>query len=659
MRFTFPRICGLIVLLAALAAPAWAADPVSYKVDHFSAGDGTMDAMLRATSDLIALRTSAPVSPYALIARSRSDVERLKTVVESFGYYEAKITVQIDGMALNDPGLADHLNALPKKHDAHVQITFKLGALYHLRNITIDGELPASVQGTFTLKSGAAAVADTVLAAGAHLLAALEEDGYAFAKVDPPVAYEDKTQPLLDVTFHVEAGPRVNVGEIHFTGLKRVHERLLRRRLLLHTGELFRASAVERARADLLSPTIGVFAAVSVKVGTKVDETGGVPITFEMRERLRHTFAVSGAYSTDLGGSATLSWGNRDVFGNAEQFSVSPSITGLGGSATNGLGYDLPIRYILPDFGHRDQSLQFAVEALKQDLVAYDQTAIKLGVTLSRKLNSLWTVSAGVAATEEHIDQIVSVTQTVSDDVTTYTPDRLPFDYTLLGLPLVVSYDSTDLASPLDDPTHGMRDSLTVVPTHALGHSQATFLITTIKAATYFDLDHLLPTVPGRSVIAARALIGSAEGASDTSLPPDQRFYGGGSASIRGYPYQSVGPYFPILGCPGPPPPKGEPCTPHVIGYTTYPIGSTTISAGTIEYRQRIAQNWGAAFFVDGGHVGPSLTFSPTNLFVGIGSGVRYYTPIGPVRLDFALPLKRYDSDPQAFQIYVGLGQAF
>jgi translocation and assembly module TamA len=281
-------------------------------------------------------------------------------------------------------------------------------------------------------------------------------------------------------------------------------------------------------------------------------------------------------------------------------------------------------------------------------------------------------VSAGVAATEEHINQIVSVTQTTTHDsttdttITTDSPDRMTFDYTLLGLPLIVSYDSTDLASPLDDPTHGMRDSVTVVPTHALGHSHATFLITTIKAATYFDLDHLLPTVPGRSVLAARALIGSAEGASDTSLPPDQRFYGGGSASIRGYPYQSVGPYFPILSC-LPTPKKGlPPCTPPVTGstptvtgYTTYPIGATTISAGTIEYRQRIAQNFGAAFFVDGGQVGPNLTLKPTDLFVGVGTGVRYYTPIGPIRLDFAVPLKRYDSDPQAFQIYVGLGQAF
>jgi translocation and assembly module TamA len=661
MRFTFPEFCGLIAVLVALAAPAWAADPVvSYKVDHFSTGNGSMDVMLRATSDLVTLRTSAPVSPYALIGRARADVERLKTVLESYGYYESKITIQIDGIALGDPGLAEHLNALPKKHDAHLQITFKLGALYHLRNITIDGELPAPVQGAFTLKTGDAAVADTVLAAGAHLKAALEEQGYAFAKVDPPVAIEDKTLPLLDVTFHVEAGPRVNIGEIHFTGLKRVHESLARRRLLLHTGEMFRASAVERARADLLSQSIGVFAAVSVKVGTELDETGGVPITFEMRERARHTFGISGAYSTDLGGSGTLAWGNRDVFGNAEQFSVSASITGLGGSATNGLGYDLPIRYVLPDFGHRDQSLQFAVEALRQDLIAYDQKAIKTGVTLFRKLNSRWTVSAGVAATEEHINQIVSVTQSGTGSNLSDTPDRLTFDYTLLGLPLVISYDSTDLASPLDDPTHGVRSSVTVVPTHSLGHSRATFLITTIKAATYFDLDHLLPTVAGRSVLAARGLLGTAEGASVDGLPPDQRFYGGGSSSIRGYPFQSVGPYFPILSyCPSTPAKGSPPCVQNIVGDTTYPIGSTTISAGTVEFRQRFGQNFGAAFFVDGGHVGPSLTLSPTNLFVGVGTGLRYYTPIGPIRLDFAVPLKRYDSDPEAFQIYVGLGQAF
>ena len=170
--------------------------------------------------------------------------------------------------------------------------------------------------------------------------------------------------------------------------------------------------------------------------------------------------------------------------------------------------------------------------------------------------------------------------------------------------------------------------------------------------AAYFDLDHLLPTQPGRSVLAARALAGIAEGAGETSplgtnasstykipnIPPDQRFYGGGSSSIRGYPYQAVGPSFPG---------------------TPYPIGATAISAGSLEYRQRFGQNFGAAFFVDGGQVGSNFSLNPTNLFVGIGGGVRYYTPIGPIRLDVAVPLKRYDTDPSPFQIYIGLGQAY
>jgi translocation and assembly module TamA len=648
-----------------LCAPAArAADPQTYKVELAPTGNGAMDATLRATSDLQSLRTSAPVSPYGLIARARSDIDRLKTVLESYGYYQSSVTMKIDGLALNDPGLGDELTALPKKHDARVQVSFALGPLYHLRTVAIDGELPPSVQGALGLKPGAPAVAADVLGAGARLLSALEEQGYAFAKVDSPVATEDQIDPVLDVSFHVEAGQRVNIGAIHFQGLKRIHEKVLRRRLLLHSGEQFKLSAVEHARTDLLS--LGVFGAINVQVGSAVDDTGGVPITFKIRERLRHGFGVNVAYSSDLGGSGGITWSDRNVFGNAEQLIVSAQLTGAGGSSTTGLGYNTSIKYILPDFGHRDQSLQFAVGAIRQDLDAYDQNAVTTGVTLTRKLNRRWTASVGVTVTEERINQIVCVaeqplghmppvpctptppctdvaigaTSAVGSSTTVCAPyaDRDLFHYTLLALPLTLSYDATDLASPLDDPTHGLRGSVTLQPTRSLGHSDADFLITTVKVAAYFDLDHLLPTQPGRSVLAARALAGIAEGAGETSLPPDQRFYGGGSSSIRGYPYQAVGPYFPG---------------------TNYPIGATAISAGSLEYRQRFGQNFGGAFFVDGGQVGSSFSLNPTNLFVGVGGGVRYYTPIGPIRLDVAVPLKRYDTDPSPFQIYIGLGQAY
>ena len=106
MRFNLPRMWALVLLALCYATRAHAADPQPYKVDLAPTGDSSVDATLRATSDLIALRTSAPVSPFGLIARARSDIDRLKTVLESYGYYRSNVTVQINGTGLNDPALA-------------------------------------------------------------------------------------------------------------------------------------------------------------------------------------------------------------------------------------------------------------------------------------------------------------------------------------------------------------------------------------------------------------------------------------------------------------------------------------------------------------------------------------------------------------------------
>jgi translocation and assembly module TamA len=91
---------------------------------------------------------------------------------------------------------------------------------------------------------------------------------------------------------------------------------------------------------------------------------------------------------------------------------------------------------------------------------------------------------------------------------------------------------------------------------------------------------------------------------------------------------------------------------------TDIPIGGTAITAGTVELRQRFGAHWGAALFTDGGQVSASLKATPGEFRIGVGAGVRYYTPIGPIRFDLGLPTKR-DPGDDAFQIYIGLGQAF
>jgi translocation and assembly module TamA len=652
-------VFALLIAVAAFGSLAHAADPQPYRVEIASVGNGDMDATLKSTSDLLSLRRTAPVSPFGLIARARSDVDRLTTALESFGYYQCRVTIKINDMVVNNPGLGDALSALPKGQDARVAIGFTLGPLYHLRRIDIDGDLPDEVRSTLGLTEGEPAVASNVLAGGARLLTALQERGYAFAKVDPPVAHEAADAPVLDIRFHVEMGPKANIGEIHIEGLQRVHESLVRARLTLHTGDPYSPSAIERARHDLL--LLGVFNQVSLDIGTAVDDSGGVPITFKMRERLRHGVSVSAAYSSDLGGSGGVTWTHRNVFGNAEQLSLAARVINLGGSSTTGVGYDTSAKYLMPDIGRRDQSLQFAVGALKQSLQAYDQTARTTGVTLTRKISSIWSVSVGGATSDERIIQENTIIQG-----TTIIKGSLPIpgtnvvladvtrNYTLLAMPLNVALDTTHLASPLEDPRRGIRASLSVTPTLALAHPNAKFIVSQINVAGYFDLNHVLPTDPGRTVLAARALAGLAEGAGEFSLPPDQRFYAGGSGTIRGYRYQGVGPALP----------DGT------------PIGGTAIRAGSLELRQRFGTSFGAAVFVDAGEVTANLDSVPDavrdSYRIGAGAGMRYYTPIGPIRFDVAVPTKRRRatcvastiSPPpacgdDAFEIYIGLGQAF
>jgi translocation and assembly module TamA len=657
-----------------MVTSARAADPQPYKVDLTSTGNSEMNATLKATSDLITLRSSAPVGPFGLIGRARSDLDRLKTVLESYGYYQSYVAITIDGLALDDPTLGEELTAKASRDDARVKITFSLGQIYHLRRIDIDGELPKSVQGTLALTSGALAVASQVLAAGERLQTALEDEGYAFAKVDPPIAHEDPVNRVLDVSFHVVTGARVNIGEIRIRGLKRMNEPFVRKRLLVHKGEVYGASKIEKARKDLLA--LGVFTSVTVQVGTAADSAGQVPITFRVRERLLHAVSLNGAYSTDLGGSAGVTWTDRNMTGDADQLTLGASVLNLGGTASTAVGYDLSAKYLLPELGHRDQSLQLAVQAINQSLQAYDQKALTFGATLTRKLSSIWTVNLGLTAEVESIrqegffplpcpttaascptqqqdlpdplhDQIYSgptCTASGACSVTIFTTNLQSSHYTLLAVPFTLIFNTTGLDSPLEDPTHGIKSSFNESPTLSIGTKNAKYFITQGSFSYYFDLHLLgLSADPGRSVLAVHALAGLAQGAGQYSLPPDQRFYAGGSGTVRGFRYQGVGPQFP----------DGN------------PIGGTAINAGQAEYRQRIGQSLGFAVFLDAGQVSQNVNPLDSTLRFGTGAGVRYYTPIGPIRFDLGLPINRERSPEtgkyvgDAFEIYIGLGQSF
>ncbi len=241
-------ICFLICM--AFVRNAGAADPQPYMVTIEPSASSEINDLLNSTSLLATLRESAPVPPFGLIARATGDVQRLTTVLNSFGYYMPSIVITIEGRALDDPMLSSFLDQVPQGMPVNVQVAIEEGPLYRLRRVTLEGTVPPAAQMAFGLTPGQPAIAANVLAARERLLAALQEDGYALATVSEPIAYADDQAMVLDIEFRVETGPQVEIGEITFEGLERVNESFARRSLAALARRALRAKPDRNRTAE-------------------------------------------------------------------------------------------------------------------------------------------------------------------------------------------------------------------------------------------------------------------------------------------------------------------------------------------------------------------------------------------------------------------------
>ncbi|MCC6718606.1 MAG: BamA/TamA family outer membrane protein [Acetobacteraceae bacterium] len=606
-------VAALAALL--LAAPAGrAADPVTYDVSIPPTGIDELDAAAADVSLLRSLRTAAPVGPAALVARGYADAERLIDAMHSLGYYDAGVTVRIAGEQVAAPGLVERLEALPEATIVPVELVLEPGRLFPLGRVQLLGDVPAAARATFTLAPGQPARAADILAARDALRSALRDAGHALAEVSAPDAVLDPAAGVIDVSFSVRAGPRVAIGDIAFGGLKGLDPAFVRRRLKLRTGEKFNPARLEAARRDLAA--VPAVAGVAIEEGTTLDGEGRLPVVVRVRERKPRVIDLAAGWSTDEGGQVSAAWTHRNLFGGAEQLTLGAAATQLGGSAGRAPGYNLDALLVLPEVPGRDQSLAVNLNAQRAYLRAYDRTAVRAAVTLRQVLTRHWTATVGAALQQARITQEGEVA-----------------NYLLVQAPLGLIYDSTN--SKLD-PTRGARAGLLATPSVNMTRHAGMFAVVQASASTYLDLGRYFGKREGRTVLAVRGLVGTILGGSVGDLPPDQRFYAGGSATIRGYRFQSVGPSF----------------------ASGRPRGGTAIDAASVELRQRIGDSWGMAAFVDAGQVSAAGTPFTGDLRVGAGLGVRYYTGIGPIRADIAVPLTG-QRKTDAVQFYIGIGHAF
>ena len=572
-----------------------------------------MISAIQAVSQLINLQEIAPTDAYGLLSRARADLPRLAQALRAEGFWGGAARIEIAGqdvtLAEASAIFADSVEPFP------VAILLTPGARYRVGQILILAEpagqaaLLEQAAAELRLTEGDEARPADILTAEAALLRALRRAGHPLASIVARDAVVDHDARQMDITWRIAPGPPATFGHPSVSGTSRTDPALLTRLAARRLeAQAYSPERLERARRAMMG--LGVFSFVRAEEAPGLDEAGRLPVQFQVQERPRHAVGGRFGYETNYGLTASAYWEDRNLFGSAERLRLEGEVARIGETGIENATYRAFVSLRTPEFLGRDLQSTTQIGAVREKLRAYDREAALASLTLEHRLSETTALAAGPSYEEGRIGR-----------------DGDMNDFRLFGVMTSFRYDNT--TNPLD-PRRGQRFSISATPYYS---ALDTNYFTRIQAigTSYFDI-----TGDGGSVLALRAALGSAPGAGRDDITFDKRFYAGGGGSVRGYTYQSIGPR----------------------DAANRPLGGSSLVEGSIEWRQRLSENWGMAAFLDAGAVGEEARPDVRQMRAGTGLGLRYLTAIGPLRFDLGLPLDRQKDDP-SFAIYIGFGQAF
>jgi translocation and assembly module TamA len=619
LRLIRPGAAVALLLVLLLAAPGPAQEPqeIPYVVEIAPTGNGALDEALAEVSRLVQLREEAPTTAFGIVSRAAEDLDRLARALHSEGYWGGTLRILIAGLPLGTPDLADRLEAVAAR-PVPVRIIAEPGPRYTIASVTLRADsaegaaaVAAIAEEPFGLAPGDPARAEPILAAERRLLDRLLAAGHPLATVARRETVVDFDRRSMEVTWILSPGPAAVFAAPVVEGAERVDRAFLTRFAARLAGEPYSPRRLERARREMMG--LGAFASVSARTAERLDEAGRLPVTFVVSERPRRAIGVSAAYETNFGPTFRLYWEHRNLFGRAENLRLEGEVARLGtaGRLVEDTTYRAFATLRAPGLFGRDLALIGTLGALRERLDAYDRDAVLASALVERRLTERLTLRAGPTA-----------------EFGSVGPPGGPLrPYQTVGLLFGGRWDSTD---SLLDPARGWRLDGTVTPSWSIREA-VPFAPLRLTATTYRDLFG-----DRRSILALRGTVGSLLNAGQLEVPQHQRFFAGGGGSVRGYDFQSIGPR----------------------DAAGRPLGGASLLELSAEWRQRLTESWGAAAFVDAGTVGSGLLPDTSELRLGVGLGARYYTVIGPIRADVALPLVRQRGS-SGWGFYIGIGQAF
>ena len=587
--------------LALLALALWPATSAALDANLALSGDEDMADEVRGASLLLGPEGEDLSAPQDVLASARADYTRIVGRLYARGYFAPVVSILIDGQEaagiapLDAPDRIGRVDIRVATGPAFRLGTASIGPLAP-RTVLPDGFAPGEPASTGIIREAATAA-----------VTRWQETGYARADVvDQSVVARHPTS-TLDVALAIRPGPVVQFGNVTVSGNQNVRTSRVLAIAGIPEGERYDPAEIDRAETRLRRT--GTFRAVAIEEPEGNTREDVLPLDVTVVEALPRRIGAGIEANSNTGLSVQGYWMHRNLLGGAERLRFDVAVDGIGTQVEDdGTDYSASVLFTRPATFRSDTDLSFRIAVERENEPNYSADRFVIGPELTRYVGDRLVLTAGIEVLLEE-----------SEDA---TGSR---SYRQVSFPVSAEYDRRN--DPLD-PTGGYYAEVTVRPFAGFGDSE------TGGRAT-LDLRGFKSFGPEDRVTAALRLeFGTIVGSSIEGTPPGYLFFSGGTTTVRGQPFESL----------------GVPVGDEIVGGRSRAVVQS-------EIRYAVTEKIGAVGFLDAGFIGADSFGGDGDIHAGAGLGARYKTGIGPIRLDVGVPVA--GDTGNGVQLYIGIGQAF
>ena len=596
------RAAAALVILG-LGEPALAWDSLDFQLVG-EKNDELVEA-LRGASLLTDLNSRDDQNTSDIVSAAQGDYARMVETLYALGYYSAVVRIRVDGREaaeispLSVPARISNVTVTVEPRSAFTFGRADIAPLAHGRDRP-EGFNP-----------GQPALATVVRDAASGAIDGWREEGYAKADLAGQDIAARHREAQLDVTLRVAPGQKLTFGDVIVTSDSAVKAPRIRQIAGIPRGETFSPDDVEKA-AERLRAT-GTFRSVQVKESETVNPDASMDIFIEVVDQKPRRFGAGLELSSNEGLSISSFWLHRNFLGGAERFRVDGQARQLGNVGGQKPDYQISARLERPAVYGPDTLAYLFTDLEYEEEPDYISRKFEIGIGASREFSDQVTGDLGITYMRSRVTDL-------------YLPGEPTRLLSVLSVPTSLTVDRRD--DPLDA-TEGFFLKVEAEPFYMLNDDQpgARVSLDTRGYRAFGEAQAV--------VLAGRLQFGSLVGPDAADAPPNDLYYSGGGGTVRGHPYQSLD-----------------------VDYGGNSLGGRSFVALSTELRVGVTDKIGVVGFVDTGYVGPESFYDGSGAWhTGAGLGVRYDTPVGPIRFDVAGPVQGDTGD--GVQIYIGIGQAF